>query len=234
MAQARDISTLLLATVLLMPASERSRVPASASDSQRVLRIRVLTDGADVEGHGVAVARQDRPSDTVLHLLTAARLFRAAGTGEPLSWRGVRVDVGAAVPIDVGPRDVVVSGSRLADVAIVRVAVPTSSATAAALIWTMPEPGESIRIEGFDASGGTMALDARARFVSTRLVRTDRDASVLRGCLGAPAFVGAGVVGIVAECTRGFGAVVSTFWMDRWFIERTLPRPPAVTTRTEP
>lgn len=211
----RSILAALLALSVFLP------TPTSVA----VLPIRVFTASAVNEGTAVIVARDDRATGVLLHLVTSARLF-------PDGWHTVRVGTMDDTFVDVNRSDIVVSGSRLVEVAIVRLLGTRAPATPAPLVWRAPAPDAPIQIHGLDARGASIVIDGRVRFLSTRLIVADRDASGLHGCLGAPATDEDGVFGIVSECGQGRTATIATLSMDRWFIERYVPHLPSV-TRTE-
>jgi hypothetical protein len=66
-------------------------------------------------------------------------------------------------------------------------------------------------------------IPQRARLVSTRLMVGDLDTSMLDGCLGAPAFVDAGVVGVVSSCEPGRTPIITLLSAAYPLLARSIP-----------
>jgi hypothetical protein len=195
--------------------------------SAGLAQVHVEYTGRSTIGTAVLVGRQDRDHDVVLHFLTSARIFHVA-VGEPDARPHVTLDLDDRQT--VAATEVIVSPSRLVEVAIVRTVAEHTTLAPQPIAYDAPWPGEPFRVIGYAAGGNVLAFEQRVRFHSTRLILGDWGLSGLVGCQGAPAISSAGVFGVVSECASNQVAVVSQFAFDRWFIERHISRVSVTTT----
>jgi hypothetical protein len=89
--------------------------------------------------------------------------------------------------------------------------------------FAAPHPGDRFIVEGLDRNGSRVARTLQVRMVSTRLAVSDQDLSGWSGCLGAPAFRGTAVFGVVAECEPGKVALIALLGAAHSFLENHVP-----------
>jgi hypothetical protein len=154
-----------------------------------------------------------------LYFLTSARLFKTADGGRYPAERAVYLELEDERAI-VKPHDVLLPGGSIVDVAILRVAVPSTTLVPSRVVYELPASRNAFVVSGYDPTGIPVTRAEGIRFKSTRLVVGDRDASDLPGCVGAPAVSPEGVFGVVSECEVNRCPVISLLPMARPFIER--------------
>jgi hypothetical protein len=130
--------------------------------------------------------------------------------------------------LDVKHEDLFMPVGSCVDVAVFRVtAAATTTLVPRPVVYDAPSAGTDFLVSGYDRNGHPATLAGRIRFRSTLLAIGDRDVSVLRGCVGAPAISQEGVFGIVSQCAANRSPVISLLSMARGFIERHVPPPTA-------
>lgn len=225
--------TFALAVAFLAVAAAGRQVAAPNDGAGRtpVVRIHITIGGGEVDGTCVVIDRDDNGSEAVLQLLTSAGLFKTPDdTREPATQTvGVLLFGGRA--LDVHRRDVSVSSREHADVALIRITTPPTAVEPQRASYDRPGIGTSFVIAGFDEHGDPRTLVEHVRFESTLLAVGDRDASPLKGCLGAPAISVAGVFGVVRECEPGRAPIISLLMEANTFIARELLPAPKSTPR---
>jgi len=183
-------------------------------------RIRIVRDGRPVEATAVLVRRQPDDARVVLHFATAAHPFKnVIGRFNPYESLSVEVQ---GRSLDVQPQDVVVP-SGLIDIAILRVAVPSSEVGPPPLTLEIPAPGSPFLVAGFGASGAPEKAEQRVRRVATLAVAGDRRVASLTGCAGAPALFEHRVFGVVGTCEGDTPPVVVPFAAIADWLKRHVP-----------
>jgi hypothetical protein len=206
----------MLVTAAVLAGAWLSPAPAAA---QAVLRVAVVSDAGERHGACVLVHRTNHDRDVTLYFLTAAGLFtRADGTHAHV--RSIAID-GSAAPIDVAPEDVTLPEGNAVDVAIVRAATRASALVPEPIDFRPPAAGDAFSIVG--PQGPVDRILEHARFVSTRLLVGDRDASELEACVGAPAVAAGGIFGIVSDCRAQRVPLVSLLPLARSFLAAHVP-----------
>ena len=119
--------------------------------------------------------------------------------------------------------DVFLPRGNLVDVAVLRAAAPNSTFEPGAMTFAAPPPGIDFLIAGYDRDGARTTIAEHARFVSTRLVVGDRDASDLAGCVGARAISADGIYGVVSACDANRAPVITLLSMAYPLIARHVP-----------
>lgn len=193
-------------------------------------RLRVVTDTGETDGTSVLIHRENRGTDVALYFLTASRLFRGPEGERPAPTRVVRILVDGERMLDVRREDVFMPAGSLGDIAILRATTTTTMLSVQPAVYDVPSAGEVFLISGFDQRGAPATIVERMRFQSTLFAVGDRDASVLAGCVGAPAISETGVFGVVRECAAGRAPVIALLSMARRFIERHVPGSPTQTS----
>jgi hypothetical protein len=175
------------------------------------------------EGTCALVHAEPQDGVVVLYFVTSARLFKTA-QGEPLRpARAIRVTLADGRVVNIQHDGVFLPAGNLVDVAVLRASAPPPAGTPASLAFDAPEPDDDFVIAGSDRDGAELTVSERVRFVSTRLVVGDRDASALVGCLGAPAISADGIYGVVSECDANRAPVVTLLSAAYAFIARHVP-----------
>jgi hypothetical protein len=160
------------------------------------------------------VHRDVREHDVILYLLTSADVQRRIGSHGP----GVRT-AGSDRPAANG---VVASAGTALDIAVLKIVTRESPLVPAPVSLDSPDAGEHFIVALNDGEHLTARL-LTVRTVSTRFVIGDQDLSGLPGCLGAPAFRGDVVFGIVAECLPGRAALIAPLAAAESFLRRQVP-----------
>jgi len=204
----------------------RQAVDADGTIDRSVLALRIVRDAGNEYGTAVLIHREDRGDNALLYFLTSSCLFRTAD-GEPLPRaRAVELLVDETRTLDVKHEDLFMPVGSCVDVAVFRVtAAATTTLAPRPVVYDAPSAGADFLVSGYDRNGLPATLAGHIRFRSTLLASGDRDVSVLRGCVGAPAISQEGVFGIVSQCAANRSPVISLLSMARGFIERNVPRP---------
>jgi hypothetical protein len=214
------IGTVLLA-VLSFPSAALAQHALADAGAARPLRI--VHDGGTVDGTCVLVYADSRVQDVMLYFITSARLFKTP-QGEPLPpARAIRIIVDDGIEVEVRREDVFLPIGNLVDVAVIRAEAPFATFTPGMMTFDAPAPGSDFLIAGFSRGGAPTTLAGRARFVSSRFVVGDRDASGLAGCVGAPAVSDEGIYGVVGECDPNRAPVITLLSTAYSLITRHVP-----------
>lgn len=209
-------SLMLVTAVTVVPATAQSVAQAQPF----AYRVRIVREGGPVEATAVLVRRQPDDERVVLHFVTAAHPFKNV-IGRPSLGESLSVEVQGAT-LEVRPQDLVVP-SGVIDIAILRVAVPSSAAAPPPLTLAIPAPSTPFLLSGFDASGKPEKAEQRVRRVATLAVAGDRGVTGITGCAGAPALFEGRVFGIVSTCGRDTPPVVVPFAAIADWLERHVP-----------
>jgi hypothetical protein len=206
--QALTIVTLCLVAVLV-PASIHAQLPAATTSV-----IRVEIPGHNILATAVLVHREARERDVVLYLLTSAQVQRLLGLHGP----GVRT-AGVEGLVTEG---IVLSSQTSLDVAVLKIVAHESALVPSPISLESPHPGDGFAVELTDGEAVT-SRPLNVRMASTRFVIGDQDLSEIPGCLGAPAFQGDAVFGVVAECLPGRPAVIALIGAAESFLRKQVP-----------
>ena len=178
----------ILIAVVSCPAAAAAQ--QAVADAGAVRPLRIVHDGGTIDGTCVLVYADPRVQDVMLYFITSARLFKTAD-GEPLPpARAIRIAVDDGSEVTVRREDVFLPMGNLVDVAVIRAEAPFETFAPGMMTFDTPAPDSDFLIAGYGRDGATATIPERARFVSTRFVVGDRDASGLAGCVGAPAISG--------------------------------------------
>ena len=188
----------------------------AAAPVPAVLQVEVIAATATSRGTCALAHVERHDTGATLYFVTAARLFRTAD-GDRLVLRKVTLTRPDAI-VDIAPADVILPAASVIDVAVLKATVAHDNLVPHALSFTMPDTGSSFRIATLERE-----VVERVRFQSTLLATGDHDASALESCVGAPAIGAAGVFGVVSECDRAHGPVVSLLAIARPFIVQHVP-----------
>jgi hypothetical protein len=200
-----------VATVLV-PVSSDAHRPAAAASS--IIRLEISGDGQGTLATAVLVHREAREQDVVLYLLTSAEVQRRLGSRGP--------NVRTAGSQGLVTEGVVLSSQTALDIAVLKIVTRESALVPAPVSFESPHPGERVVVQLNDGDGLTSRL-LNVRMVSTRFVIGDQDLSALPGCLGAPAFQGDAVFGVVAECLPGRPALIALLGGAESFLRKNVP-----------
>lgn len=214
----------ILAGAFLVPRNTFLETTVTSSDDGSVLQLRVVKAAGETIGTCVLIDRENHTDRVDLYFLTSSRLFRDANIEWEPPPRAVAVLFEDGQTLDVKRQDLFLVGRLVADVAVFRVTTTNTVAVARRLNYNAVSPGDVFSISGFDQHRKPVKVAERVRFASTRLALGDRDASVLVGCVGAPAILQVGVFGVVSECNPNRPPVISLLAFSRRSIERRLPR----------
>ena len=206
--QALAIVTLCLVAVLV-PVSIHAQLPAAATS---VIRLEI--PGQDILATAVLVHREARERDVVLYLLTSAQVQRLLGIHGP----GVRT-AGVEGLVTEG---IVLSSQTSLDVAVLKIVTRESALVPSPISLESLHPGDRFAVKLTDGEAVTSRL-LNVRMASTRFVIGDQDLSGLPGCLGAPAFHGDAVFGVVAECLPGRPALIALLGGAESFLRKHVP-----------
>jgi hypothetical protein len=209
--QALAIVTFAAATVMV-PVSSHAQRPADAASS--IIRLEISGEGQGALATAVLVHREAREQDVVLYLLTSAQVQRRLGSRGPT----VRTAGSEGLVME----GVVLSSQAALDIAVLKIVTRESALVPATIAFESPHPGDRFVVQLNDGDGLTSRL-LNVRMVSTRFVIGDQDLSGLPGCLGAPAFQGDAVFGVVAECLPGRPAVIALLGGSESFLRRHVP-----------
>jgi hypothetical protein len=199
--------------------ADRTMVPVSI-DAQRsaaarsIVRLEISGEGQDTLATAVLVHREAREQDVVLYFLTSAQVQRGLGGRGP----SVRT-AGSEGRVTEG---LVRSSQTAPDIAVLKIVTRESALVPAAVSLESPRPGDHFVVEVNDGDVPT-ASPLNVRTASTRFVIGDQDLSGLPGCLGAPAFLGDAVFGVVAECLPGRAALIALLGGSESFLRKHVP-----------
>jgi len=188
-----------------------------------VARLEVVYPSATFDGTCTLIWAESPDAERVLYFLTSLRFFRDSHGSPYASTAAVRITLDDGRTFEVPREDVILPMVSLVDIAILRVTTPSAPLAPSPLIFDAPSPDTAFVIAGHDRSGTSVMIPQRARLVSTRLMVGDLDTSMLDGCLGAPAFVDAGVVGIVSSCEPGRTPIITLLSAAYPLLARSIP-----------
>lgn len=205
----------IIATVMLTAATNAAA--ALGSGTTAVQPLTITRESSTVTATCTLIHRFDQADGAVLYFATAGRLFRSA--------EGARLPMPASIVVGYGsesltirPHDVLLPIGNLIDIAVLRTLVVQTEFAVAPVAWDPPAPNEAFQINGFSADGNEAWIAERVRYGSTLLTIGDHDASMLNGCIGAPATTAAGIFGIVTSCERGRTPIITLFRGAKRFI----------------
>lgn len=226
----RIVNCLVVVAFALFSVRDPSAVAATVGDvSSSVVPLQVDTDGGEMRGTAVLIARNDRGEATTLYFLTSARLLRPPNRDDHRPAKAVRLRLDATHTLNIAREDVFVAGGFI-ELAIVRAttAHPTFLQPKP-IVYDSPSPDAAFVLTAIDANGVVTSVPQHVRFASTIFVVGDRDSSGVGGCIGAPAISPEGVFGIVQECEPNRTPIISLLSLARSFVERNVPPQPTTT-----
>jgi hypothetical protein len=201
----------------------RAAAASAPADARAARPLQLVYESRTFDGTCALVHAESREHDVALYFITSARLFKTA-EGEPLPpARAIRVTLDDGSEVAVRHEDVFLPMGNLVDVAVLRAAAPSATFVPGAMTFAAPPSGSDFLIAGYDRDGAQATIAEHARFVSTRLVVGDRDASGLAGCVGAPAISADGIYGVVSECDVNRAPVITLLSMAYPLIARHVP-----------
>jgi len=206
--QALAIVTLCLVAVLV-PVSLHAQLPAAATSV-----IRVEIPGQNILATAVLVHREARERDVVLYFLTSAQVQRLLGIYGP--------SVRTAGLVGLATEGTVLSSQTSLDIAVLKIVTRESALVPSPISLESPPPGDGFAVELTDGEAVRSRL-LNVRMASTRFVIGDQDLSGIPGCLGAPAFQGDAVFGVVAECLPGRPVVIALLGAAESFLRKQVP-----------
>lgn len=210
-------------TLWLLTATHLQRVGAEEPPEQPVFRIEIIQGNKTTEGTGFLVHEEQRGTNSLVYILTAAHIFRQTDD-EPLRGeRRIRVHLSEAQVLEVEPHDVFLPAGEMLDVGVLRAVAPTTGLVSLPLVFEPPPPGSGFVISGYRRDGTRATISERVRFESTLVLIGNRAASDLAGCAGAPALVGNRVFGILSECGVNRTPTIAVLTLARDFIMRHVP-----------
>lgn len=220
----RPVAAISLLCVLGMPTAAAGPGAASPPADARAARpMQIEYEGRTIDGTCALVHAGAPDGNVVLHFITSARLFKTS-QGEPLApARAIRVTLEDGSEVTVPRERVFLPLGNLVDVAVLRATAPAAAFVPGAMSFEAPPAGSDFLIAGYDRNGAQTTIAEHARFVSTRLVVGDRDASAIAGCVGAPAISTDGIYGVVSECDVNRAPVVTLLSMAYRLIARHVP-----------
>ena len=188
-----------------------------------IARLQVVYPSATFDGTCTLVWAEDADTERVLYFLTSLRFFKD-NQGTPYArTAAVRIALDDGRVFEVPREGIILPMGSLVDIAILRVTTPTAIVGGNRLIFDPPSPEIAFDIAGHDRGGTLVIIPQRARLVSTRLMVGDRDASLLDGCLGAPALVGSDIVGVVSSCAPGHTPIITLLSAAYPLLARSIP-----------
>jgi hypothetical protein len=168
----------------LLSLQARAADASAPADARAARPLQIVRASGTLEGTCALVYAEPGEDDVLLYFVTAGRLFRTA-EGEPLApARTVRVTLEDGSAVSVRHEDVFLPVGNFLDVAVLRAVAPRTALVTGAMTFSMPPPAREFLIAGYDRDGAPATVTEHVRFVSTRLVVGDRDASGLKGCAG--------------------------------------------------
>lgn len=215
------IAAALSIGLLSLPA--RAAGASAPSDVRAARPLQIVRASGTLEGTCALVYAEPGEDDVLLYFVTAARLFKTA-EGEPLApARAIRVTLGDGRTVPVQREDVFLPMGNFVDIAVLRATAPNATFVSGTMTFSVPPPGRDFLIAGYDRNGVPATVTEHVRFVSTRLVVGDRDASGLEGCVGAPAISADGIYGIVTDCDVNRAPIVMPLAVAYSFLARHVP-----------
>lgn len=201
----------VLCTLALVSVSVHAQGPAAAGS---IVRLEISGEGQGALATAVLVHREAREQDVVLYFLTSAQVQRRLGSHGPTvrttGWEGLVTE------------GVVLASQAALDIAVLKIVMRESALVPAPVSLESPHPGDRFVVALKDGEALT-SRQVNVRTVSTRFVIGDQDLSGLRGCLGAPAFHGDAVFGVVAECLPGRAVVIALLGGAEDFLRKHVP-----------
>jgi hypothetical protein len=186
-------------------------------------RLQVIYPSATFDGTCALVWTESRDAETLHYFVTSLQFFRDA-QGNPYAPQAVvRILLDDGRTLDVPRQGVILPMGNLVDLAILRVALPAALAVPNSVVLDPPSADIAFAIAGHDDNGRAADIPQHARQVSTRFMVGDRDASILQGCLGAPALVDSGIVGIVSGCEPGRTPIITLLSAAYPLLARSIP-----------
>jgi hypothetical protein len=186
-------------------------------------RLQVIYPSATLDGTCALVWTESNGAETLHYFVTSLQFFRDP-QGNPYTPQAVvRIVLDDGRTFDVPRQGVILPMGNLVDLAILRVATPTTITIPNSVVLDPLSADTAFAIAGHDNDGAAADIPQHARQVSTRLMVGDRDASLLQGCLGAPAVVDSGVVGIVSRCEPGHAPIITLLSAAYPFLARGIP-----------
>lgn len=201
----------VLCTLALVSVSIDAQGPAVA---RSIIRLEISGEGQDALATAVLVHREAREQDVVLYFLTSAQVQRRLG-----SHGGTVRTTGSEGLVTEG---VVLASQTALDIAVLKIVTRESALVPAPVSLESPHPGDRFVVALKDGEAVTSRL-LNVRTVSTRFVIGDQDLSGFPGCLGAPAFHGDAVFGVVAECLPGRAALIALLGGAEHFLRKHVP-----------
>ena len=186
-------------------------------------RLQIIYPTATLDGTCALVWTESSDAERLLYFVTSLQFFRDL-QGNPYAPQAiVRILLDDGRTVDVPRQGVILPRGNLVDLAILRVAVPTAMTVPSSVVLDPLSADTAFVIAGHDSDGTPTDIPQQARQVSTRLMVGDRDASMLQGCLGAPALVDSGIVGIVSRCEPGRAPIITLLSAAYPLLARSIP-----------
>jgi hypothetical protein len=190
---------------------------------QPAARLQVVYPNAAFDGTCTLIWSDGTDTERVLYFLTSLRFFRNSQGTPYLPTAAVRIVLDDGRSFEVPREGVILPMGSLIDIAILRVTTPTAAVEPNPVNFDGPSPETVFSIAGHDRDGTPVTIPQHARSVSTRLIVGDRDASTLNGCLGAPALVDGGIIGIVSSCEPGRAPIITLLSAASLLLDRAIP-----------
>ncbi len=194
-----------------------------ATAMPEVARLQVVYPSATFDGTCTMIWAESADTERVLYFLTSLRFFRDDQGAPYAPTAVVRIALDDGRTFEVPREGVILPMGSLVDIAILRITTPTPALGFNPLIFDAPSPDTAFGIAGHDRGGTPVMIPQRARLVTTRLMVGDRDTWMLDGCLGAPALIDAGIVGIVSSCEPGRTPIITLLSVAYPLLARSIP-----------
>jgi hypothetical protein len=192
--------------------------PTLSAVNDSVFRLEVLNQSGVREGTGVAVYRESAGEETLLVLVTSARLF------ERDTHRRARLYLHGGAPVDIEPRAISTPYMNARDIAVLKVTVVARQPTSTLPVsFDLVRAGTPFAIAGVKSDGSEAVAAQQVRFSATRTVLGSATTASLAGCQGAPAIADGRVFGIVSECGSDRVPEITPLSVSRSFLLRTIP-----------
>ena len=196
------------------PAAPVAILTQRSAAASPIIRLEISGEGQDTLATAVLVHREAREQDVVLYLLTSAQVQRRLGS----HWPSVRTS-GSEGLVTEG---VVHSSQTALDIAVLKIVTRQSALVPTPVSLASPHPGDRFVVALNDGEALT-SRSLNVRTASTRFVIGDQGLSGLAGCLGAPAFHGDAVFGVVAECLSGRATLIALLGGAESFLRKHVP-----------
>jgi hypothetical protein len=194
--------------VVITPASG-AQPPLNGPSGVLQLRLEIEKDD-EALATAVLVHREDGPSGVMLYFLTSENVRHPLSVAPPpWEFEGDEANRAAA-------------HTRLS-IAVLRIRAEKSALVPTAVTLDSPPEGASFFIVGHTTTGGRLLVPQRVQKVSTRAAMGDVEMSWAAGCVGAPAFTGKGVFGIVSDCGQGQPPTIALLSAARDLLCRLVP-----------